>query len=193
MLNWNSFSTLSDLIKKGSDISDSDEILFDNEWITVKQTKDEYVYAIGALGVAILPYRIYDNSLEILLREECNPINDDFITIITGRTDDNESFEETAIRELEEEAGISNIDEEDLMDMGDLILGKDRALPDRIFLVNVTDGDFSEPKGDGSIYEKNSRNFWAKEEDLFEIIEKVKDSYVLSTLAKFISIRDSIK
>jgi len=193
MFNWYKMSSISELVKVGSEASDSDEVLFENKWITVKQTNDEYVYAVGALGVAVLPYKMNNGSLEILLREESNPLHDDFITVITGRVDDDEGFEETAIRELEEEAGISNINEEDLMDVGDLILGKDRTLPDRIFLVNVTDGVFSEPKGDGTVDEENSKNFWVKEEELFDIIEKVKDSYILSTLAKFISIKDTIK
>lgn len=168
--------------------SDDDNVLLENKWITVKETSDGYIYINTPEGSAILPFRVRDGGFEVLLRSEASPIRDNFITLISGRVDEGESFEQTAIRELEEEAGITGVDESDLIYMGDLLLGKERASVDKLYIVDVSNAGFVEIKGDGSIYEKASENIWVRTKDIPKLIENEADAYLLCGMGKLINL-----
>ncbi len=163
------------------------ETLFSTEWITVKETQDGYQYTEGPPGMAALPYRSVDSGLEFLLRDESNPLHSPgYITVITGRTDEGESSEETVARELKEEAGIDIEDDYSrITDLGEIIIGKANLFNDKLFAVDVTDLVESEPETDGTQYEADSSNFWVTEEELKKHIREDADSYLSTITNKF--------
>ena len=169
---------------------DQDKVLYENEWVTVKETNDDFVYTEGTDGVAIVPVKKDKDGVKILLRKEFTQLHEDnfLTTIITGRKDEGEDYIETAIRELEEEAGISGISSEQCIDMGDLLLGKDRTIPDRVFIIDVSNGKFGEAEGDGTIYEENSHNFWIDIDEVTKYMLTADDSYLLSGLGKLLAL-----
>jgi len=166
--------------RKGA--SDEDKVLFDSKWHKIKQTDDEYQYIENVPGVAVLPFRITDNGKEFLIRDEDNPLFDNYITIITGRIDEGEEPEDAAIRELEEEAGIKVEDRDKLQPLGNMIISKDHRFPERLYIIDVTGLEQKEPEGDGTGYEANSTNFWVDEEGFRRYSLATEDSY-LSTIA----------
>jgi len=164
-----------------------DKLLFHNKWVSVLETGDNYIYVSEPDGVAILPFKIDNSELSILIRKEANPLFEEkfIITAITGRRDEGESFIDTAIRELEEEAGYK-VDKNRFINVGNFIKGKDNKNKDKMYLVDISDIKKKKPKGDGTSYEAKSNNFWIKADEIYQYIEEVECSYLLSLFAKLL-------
>lgn len=171
----------------------ADKTLFENEWKTLKETDDGYVYEDNTEGVGILPFRANGNKMEYLIRYENNPILHEIVTIITGRRDENENRQnwwiDTAARELKEEVGIdiSGLDDIDfrIMDLGEMYIGKSHKNPDRLLAIDVTGLDQTEPETDGSIFEKMSSNIWVDEDELKTYAMKEPDCYLSTIVNKY--------
>lgn len=144
-------------------MASEDETLFDNEWLTVKQTEGEWVYLETPPAVAVLPFRFNGNfgSVEFLVRFESIPTMGEGMQpwCISGGIAEHGSPEDAAVAELLEEGGFQ-VREQDLIDLGETWTRKDVSQPLRIFAVDVTDLEQSEPQGDGSEYEQEFELKW---------------------------------
>lgn len=144
--------------------ADEDEVLFDNEWVTVKETPGGWVYLQTPPCVAVLPFKMEGNfeSVEFLVRFEDIPNMPGSGLkpwAIFGQVGDHGSPEQAALAELYEEGGIKASDEH-LIDLGEVWTRKDVSQPCRIFAVNVSDLEQATPTGDGSEGEKSYRLEW---------------------------------
>lgn len=170
----------------------NDTLLFENEWLTIKETNDGYVYVDNIDGVIILPFKVLEDGGKLyLLRKESHPLHGMNITVIAGRTDAEDgdleyAWIETAKRELKEEAGIDVGDDTDrLVNLGIIHLGKDNRFPDIMVAVDVTGLEQLEPATDGTKSEKESFNFWVTEGELKDYIKEEADSYLIAIGSKF--------
>lgn len=182
---WNSiveFIQQNDAFQNNPD--NNDEPLFISKWIKSYRTQDRYDYVNPIPGLCILPYRI-TSEIEFLLRDEFCPVIPNLITIITGRIDEGETPEQAAIRELKEEAGYEVL-ESQLKSIGEVILGKQSNCSEKLFSVDLTDVPEGEITTDGTIHEKNSRNYWVPFEILKKKIKETNDGYLLSAFSKFL-------
>jgi len=142
-------------------------------------------------GSAVLPYFYIEEELFFVLRKEFKPfINKHVVTIITGRIDEGEEPEETALRELKEEAGFI-VTPEDIVDLGPISLGKERISMEYCFLADLQGNSFDEikPPTDGSFSEEVSSMFTVPAMKIFDYLDRnvFQSSTMLSVLAKAIS------
>lgn len=171
----------------------ADKTLFENEWKTLKETDDGYVYEDNTQGIGVLPFRVSGDKVEYMVRYEKNPILGEIVTIVTGRKDEDENRQnwwiDTAARELQEEAGIdiSGLDDIDfrIIDLGEMFIGKSHKNPDRLMAIDVTGLDQKEPETDGTIFEKMSSNIWVDEDELKTYSMKEPDCYLSAIVNKY--------
>ena len=141
------------------------KILSKNEWLELRETENGYVYsheyASGGKGVAVLAYRDEYGKIEIVGRHECCPCHDDHValTSLTGQVDGNEYPEDTAVRELKEEAGIS-VTRGELCFLGAVRPSKSADTTMWLFSVNVGHRDIGEIVGDGTPGERGAFCIW---------------------------------
>lgn len=138
--------------------------LFDNEWISVFETEDGYVYAKDVRGgfVAFLGWRKNDEGeMEYLARFEKVPsrypdktMENLPITMVSlsGTVEEGDSAEETAVREVMEESGYE-ISEDDLVDLGIVCPSKSMYSRVHLYAADLTGKEKKDAKGDGSKYE----------------------------------------
>lgn len=140
-----------------------DKTLFDNEWVTVKEKPDGWVYVETPPAVAVLPFKVEDGfeSVKFLVRYEEIPTMGEGLQpwMIFGGIGEHGSPEEAALAELWEEGGI-RASEDLLIDLGEVWTRKDASQPCRLFAVDVSELDQVEPEGDGSEGEKDYRLEW---------------------------------
>lgn len=140
-----------------------DKILFDNEWVTVKEKSDGWVYVDTIPVVAVLPFKVEDEfeSVKFLVRYEEIPTIGEGLQpwMIFGAIGEHGSPEKAALAELWEEGGI-RASEDLLIDLGEVWTSKDTSHPCRIFAVDVSELAQVEPEGDGSQGEQEYRLEW---------------------------------
>lgn len=145
------------------EMASDDETLLDNKWLTVKQTEDEWVYLETPAAVAVLPFRFDTNfgGVDFLVRFESVPTMGEGLQpwCISGGIEEHGTAEAAAIAELFEEGGFK-VKEADLIDLGETWTRKDVSQPLRVFAVDVTGLEQSEPLGDGSEYEQEFELKW---------------------------------
>lgn len=159
-----------------------EKIVFDCDWIKVKQTPKGYYFSErkGINSVAILLYRkVYEENLdfiEVLVRKQALPINnsqsnDDkdipelFDCPITGGIDGNDTPFEAAQKEILEEAGY-NLDK--IKYFGQYYVGTQTNEIVYMFIANVTNMEQTDIKGDGTYFETIAKNVWTPIEKVLE-------------------------
>jgi len=143
-----------------------DKELFHNEWLSVKETPDGYVYShetrCNGKIVAILVYK----EDEFLGRFEICAAHSPNIELcaITGGVEKDDPLM-TAIHELKEEAGIDAVPEE-LTDLGTVRPSK--SADTVVYLYALFGGNkiLGEAKGDGSVGERGSYCKWCPAENI---------------------------
>lgn len=110
--------------------------------------------------VAVLPFRQGDDGYEFLLIEEMRPIfsAEKIVSSLTG-IDDEETPEDTAIKEIKEEAGFI-VDKESLISLGLSLESKASDTIYHIYAVDVTGLEQIEPSKDGSHLEQFANYIW---------------------------------
>ena len=142
-----------------------DYIMYDNEWLQLRETPDGYVYAHEAKGngkgVAVLAYRNRDGVVEVAGRyERCPCHHDDFaLTSLTGQLDGDEEPIDAAVRELKEESGIDATRSE-MKPLGTVRPGKQTDTTMWLFAVDAGDRDIGEALGDGTEGERGAYCQW---------------------------------
>lgn len=154
-----------------------DKVLFDGEWIQVKQKDDwyQYIHMTKTNGQAVVVI-VYDFSnpmdQKLLGRWENTPCHDAeqsfcntlkphlYLTSITGQMDKKgKSPQEIALMELEEEAGIiGSLD--DLESLGTCYPSKASDTLMHLFAYNGHNKDLGEIKGDGTRGEADAYVEW---------------------------------
>jgi len=154
--------------------ANEDEILFANEWLSVRETPGGYTYVhqekSNGAGVAVLAYR-WDakhtpkgwrgGNLEIVGRfEECPPHRDGLaLTSLTGMLEEGEDPLNTAVRELWEEAGIQ-VSPGDMKPLGTVKPSKASDTVMHLFSVDVGEALLGKGVGDGTRGEANAYCRW---------------------------------
>lgn len=144
---------------------EGDAILYDNEWLQLRETSDGYVYAhenkSNGRGVAVLAYRRVGDELQIAGRfERCPCHRDGFaLTSLTGQIEGDDEPITTAVRELKEEAGIDAVESE-MQTLGTVRPGKQTDTIMHLFAIDVGDRDIGEALGDGTAGEQGAYCAW---------------------------------
>lgn len=151
------------------------EILQDNEWLTLNlmeyPEKDihGYVYShekrCNGNIVAILPYRC--KGAEVMLRSEVTPCwhpTEEQISSITGGMDTGNSIIDTAVHELDEEAGYSS-EPNNFESLGTCRGTKSTDTTFHLFAIDVSDKCRHDADGDGSELERKAHCFWTSKID----------------------------
>lgn len=181
--------------------------LWKGDWVSVISPVDTpYETLHEGNTVFILP--IKDNRVGIRF-EFCPPymIKDpsgDFVnyyTVISGSVEEGESYKETAIRELKEEAGIIYKDPEFYLIYENLPVCKSTDLRASCYVVKGEEYEEVEPEGDGTESEKKSQTLWVSIEDFFNILKEQTNIdvllfnaffYVLPFMSKSVEEKDTI-
>ena len=172
-----------------------DKTLFENDYKTVKEHKTGFVYLDDTQGVSVMPYKFDRNGkMEVLIREEPNPMHNSILTIISGKRDDHEVgkdwWKETAQRELGEESGYWVDNKNSFSSLGEVVAGKDYKEKDVFTCVDLTQVKQGKMKPDKGMIEKNSKNFWVSIDLLKRMFVESgnnTDSYFLALAVKFMS------
>jgi 8-oxo-dGTP pyrophosphatase MutT (NUDIX family)/5'(3')-deoxyribonucleotidase len=168
---------------------ETDEILGQGKWITLKKSESGWEYITQRPGVILLPIRGVDTSnIEILLRKDVNPIHGETLTLITGRIDEGEEPILTAMRELKEEAGVINQNIDNFKEVCDIYYGKCIATPDKLFFVIVEDAIYEKPITDGSTFESLATNLWMNMNEIKSLVTTSTDPIFLQAISKFLII-----
>lgn len=142
------------------------EPVYMNKWMSVnRQTNpngESFYYFKEPDKVVILPYFYYLEKPYIVCFLE--PVStwgrDKEVTALTGTVEDSDSPEKTAVRELEEEAGvIVPFDNHKWVDIGELNVSKSLTSHRYHYLVDIGDSDFGKRNTDGSYFEKNTKMY----------------------------------
>lgn len=153
------------------------KILYHSKWMKLYKNEKGYIFAErrNKDSVAILCFKKVNNEYYFLIRfQPLIDIKEDdnilFPCLVTGSLENGEDLISTCRRELYEEVGIpiSN-------DLKPLLHYKYVSTTQmnevvNIFIFDVTDWKFENPKTDGSFYESISFNKWVNNEELKNII-----------------------
>ena len=177
-----------------SQSADKDKILFADEWLSLRQTSGGYTYTHeekgNGAGVAVLAYKI--SPMRVVGRyEECPPHRDGLaLCSLTGQMDqEGESPVEAAVRELEEEAGITvNIDE--MNSFGTVKSGKQTDTDMHLFYVYIKkDSNIGPALGDGTRGEANAFCQWITPDQAIQS----KDPILATMMARLMTFRESLQ
>lgn len=147
--------------------------LYGNEWLSLRVKDGWFTYVheekSDGRGVAIIGFKKDEND-DYRFTAHMEPHVTNLKTLrmasITGQMDkENEEAKATAIREMEEEAGIK-ITEDELIELGMVDTYKQADTVHYLFAVDCSDYDIGESKGDGTIGEENAYSIWVTEDEL---------------------------
>ncbi len=151
--------------------ADNDEILYSDDWLSIRETPGGYVYMhqekSNGGAVAVLAYKT--NPMKVVGRyEECPPHRDgNALCSLTGMMDkEGEPAVDCAVRELEEEAGIVAGSDE-LKPLGTVRMGKASDTLMHLFGIDIGDRDIGKSVGDGTRGEANAYCEWISVDDAF--------------------------
>lgn len=164
----------------------TDKQLYKNKYVSVNVTDEDYAYIANKPGVVVVPLRVVSSVIEVLVRRETHQLLGEVISFVTGRSEINEKPLLTAIRELQEEAGLYNIDPYNFVEIGDVYYGRSQPVPDKLFFVLAQEASYETPITDGSIHEQISSNFWLNTNELSKLIITASDPLFLSIAAKLL-------
>lgn len=167
---------------------ESCDILHEDKWVSLYKTKEGFTFSHESFAdgkkVGVLPFRITNNGIEVLVIYEMNPAwnlhifpnrNEKvkFATIITGSVENNDPIL-TMVNELYEEGGYKS-DEEDFIFIGGKFLCKSNTSKYFLSIIDLTlsDQEFV-PKGDNG----NEELEWMSIEDAM----RKSDDFLLKLL-----------
>jgi len=161
-----------------------DKILCQNQFLAlIDRDGYSFVREVRCDGriVSILPFRTRDNTKEFLSRLEVCPAHGPEIArySFTGGWDPKETIEETAVRELREEAGFF-IDRDELVGLGQTRPSKSADTTAYLFAVDVTGKRQFRPEGDGSRFEATASVEWVN----YEVGIQTQDPLFLSAILR---------
>ena len=150
----------------------TDKIIFDNPWLKVKESPHGYIFSErkGVDSIAILAYTKMGNDIEILTRFQPLPFKNAenkedtlplFCCPITGSIDKGDTADDSAIKEMKEEAGYE-ITKDQLTYLGYYIVGTQTNEAVHMYIIDVTNLEPAETSSDGTYHESVSENFWHK-------------------------------
>lgn len=144
-----------------------ESIVYRNKWMSVvnklNTSGDSFYYFSEADKVVILPYFYHLGSVKIVCLIE--PVStwgrDKELTAITGSVEEYETPEQSAVRELEEEAGIIvPFDSDKWIELGEFNVSKSLSSKRHHYLVNIGNAEFSDHiETDGSFFEKKTKKY----------------------------------
>lgn len=146
---------------------------------------DGYEYVSEKDMVWIIPILRVKKKMFLGLRQEIVPPYGDgkFITIMSGTRDKiGEDIEETALRELKEEAGIIPKKFKIKKVFDDIHLCKTTNAKISVYFMDIKHFDKEEPKGDGSKFENESKTTWYYVHDLDELLKDNTDRFDMTAL-----------
>jgi 8-oxo-dGTP pyrophosphatase MutT (NUDIX family) len=152
-----------------------DKVLFRNQYLAVID-RDGYIFSrevrCDGIIVCLLPFRACNSEFEFLARLEVCPAHRPDLDrySITGGIEPGESIQEAARQELWEEAGY-RIDEEDLINLGQVRPSKSADTVVHLFAVDVTEKPQAIAPGDGTRLEANASVEWVDFEHGIEIAD----------------------
>ncbi len=148
-----------------SQSADTDAVLYQDEWLSIRRTPGGYVYTHeekgNGNGVAVLAYNLAARQV-VGRYEECPPHRDGVaLCALTGQMDvPGEDPFTAATRELAEESGIV-VHPGELLSLGTVQNGKQTDTKMHLFVVDVGDRVLPEhPVGDGTRGEANAYCEW---------------------------------
>lgn len=159
----------------------SETELFSTDWLGIFETDDKtYTYCKevktwNSTKVAVLPYTIKNEKYYFLsVVERIHPYLPPQNCSITGKIDliDAEKLEQTAIRELEEEAGFY-AEEKDLIYLGECYPSKSMDTKFECFAIHLNDVEIGEAYGDGTTEEEEAYTQWIDETTIGKIHDPI--------------------
>lgn len=166
------------------------QTLYKGKWFNVIEKEDDNGASMVGIkchteGIVVLPY-ILNNMGEIEkfgINYECNPLRPEgyWNTCITGGIDEGEDGLQAAKRELLEESGYKQDDNEKWQYLGSLFISKLVDTEHPCFAVDITDLKQQQRKGDGTKNEEQSK---FKLVAPYELMTE-EDGFILSMLMKF--------
>lgn len=190
--------------------------LHQNKWVSLlkmvcpEKNVNGYVYThetrCDGHIVSVLPFRFitvglssridgkYDQyereELELLLRHEITPcwdVDRQIVSSITGGVGKELTPDETAVEEIEQEAGYV-IETDDLIDLGTCFGVKSSDTIYHLFAVNLTDREKEmDALGDGSELERLAECRWHSEQDICEVEDPLVYANYVRLLKEIIS------
>ena len=176
----------------------SDELLFGNEWIQVKERDNWYTFMhnikTNGKAIMVLVYNFTDpDNLKLLARYEHNPAHPEGtrsskdskyeMTSITGGAEPDMTLDEVAIMELREEAGLVATEDE-LESLGAIYPSKGSDTFVNIYAIDGSEKELGEPEGDGSKGEEGAYVEWV---DAFDLLQNSNCPMVGCAFARLIS------
>lgn len=169
----------------------ADELLFNTDWLGIYTTPDDYTYctemkAAGGNKVAVLPYHVMPDTGDFYFMgvvERCQAkVTSPILCSITGKCETDETdLRETAIRELQEEAGLdASVD--DLIDLGSIYPSKSMDTEVFCFAVPFVSVDLVEATGDGTAEEEEAYPKWVKMDGVKDCQDPIIHTMVLRLL-----------
>lgn len=178
-----------------SDLEGADEAitsLYKTKWVElckrVSKENGTYIFIrepwlIDGKAVSVLPFSVIPSGEKLYLLR-CEVADVPVAGTIKGGCDkEGEEAIETAVRELEEEAGFI-ADAIDMIPLGTARSSKLNTTIMHLFAVDVTGREQFEPEGDGTLNEANAYCMWVDEQTAIESLDPMIHSTMLRLKAK---------
>jgi 8-oxo-dGTP pyrophosphatase MutT (NUDIX family) len=152
--------------------------LFENEWITVDETPEGYVFIRNGTERAIvaLPYTRDTGAglAKYLARIEPIPCHDPdrHLCALTGMVEEGEGPMDAAVREVFEESGY-RVAPGQMLDLGPVFPSKASTTVMYMYAVDVTDLHREEAPGDGTEAEEQSSTAWLTLDEALRVPDAV--------------------
>lgn len=147
----------------------TEQVIFETPWIKVKRTPKgfDYLERKGRDSIAVALLRRTMDGYEVLVRWQPLCVHNADIDeemklypcLITGGIEEDETPQDSALREIEEEAGFKVLPI-DLRQLATYIAGTQTNETVYVYVVDVTEYEQEEALQDGSYFESISRNQW---------------------------------
>lgn len=171
----------------------SSKILYKTQYLTLKQTKQGFIYAErrNIDSTASLCFRKTDGKYEFLIRYQPLPIVNDnkkhkwsdlFACPITGSMEENETQLDNAIREIYEEANYK-VDKFNLISFNKTVATTQSNETVYNFVFDLSSIEKTNKlEGDGSIFENISKNKWISQKSLESVLFDNKKMFLSSLM-----------